>query len=125
MMCINSQSLPKRTRQASWQYTFIQEKVSTHHKQRKKSRGEGRSETIMSKADQVIHAFLHVPDKRPVLVFSHDDGAAAFVKQYPGAEVYHHKTHVFLPTPYGLELVLGGPNGETAFRKLTAADADR
>jgi hypothetical protein len=70
----------------------------------------------MSGADQVIHAFLYVADKRTVLVFAHEDSAAAFAKEYPGAEIYHHKTHVFLPRPLGLELVLGGPNGETGFR---------
>jgi hypothetical protein len=70
----------------------------------------------MSAAEQVTQAFLHVPDKRPVLVFEHEDSAAAFAKQYPGAEIYSHKTHVFLPTPFGLELVLGGPDGKTAFR---------
>lgn len=63
----------------------------------------------------VTSCFLYVADRRPVLVFENEIDAAAFAKGYHGATIYHAKTHVFIPAPLGLELVQGGPNGETAF----------
>jgi len=69
----------------------------------------------MSPSDKVIGSFIYVADKRPVLAFNSAADALAFQKGFKGAEIYSNNTHVFLPTPYGLEFVRGGKNGETAY----------
>jgi len=69
----------------------------------------------MSPADKVIASYLYVADKRPVLAFNTAEETLAFQKTFKGAEIYGNKTHVFLPTPHGLEFVRGGKNGETAY----------
>jgi hypothetical protein len=69
----------------------------------------------MSAAEKIAHSFFYVADKRPVLAFNTPEEAIAFQKGFSGAEIYDNKTHVFLPTPYGLEFVRGGQKGETAY----------
>jgi len=71
----------------------------------------------MSAASKVTASFFYVADKRPVIVFSLPEDAILLQKSFNGAEVYHNKTHVFLPTPHGLEFVRGGSKGETAYGK--------
>jgi hypothetical protein len=71
----------------------------------------------MAPADKVVHAFLYVPDKCPVLVFENDSEASKFHEAFNGSEIHTNKNHVFLPTPYGLELVRGGKEDATAFGK--------
>jgi hypothetical protein len=66
-------------------------------------------------SDKVSHAFLLVEDARPCLCFHSEGDAAAFVKEFPGAESYYNKQHVFIPKPFGLESVAGAKSGETAF----------
>jgi hypothetical protein len=67
------------------------------------------------KANKVSHAFLLIEDSRPCLCFNDEADAAAFAKEFPGAESYYNKKHVFIPKPYGLESVAGAKSGETAF----------
>lgn len=69
----------------------------------------------MAPASKVVGSFLYVADKRPVLAFATPEEAQVFEKSFKGAEIYGNKTHVFLPTPHGLELVRGAERGETAF----------
>lgn len=69
----------------------------------------------MAPAAKVTGSFLYVADKRPVFAFATPEEAQAFEKSFKGAEMYGNKTHVFLPTPHGLEFVRGGSNGETAY----------
>lgn len=70
----------------------------------------------MALAKTVSKSFIYVADKRPVLVFGDEAQAQQFKGAFRGAEIYGNKTHVFLPTPHGLELVCGGQNnGETAY----------
>lgn len=71
----------------------------------------------MSAADKVSGSFFYVADKRPVIAFNTPEEALAFRKSFTGAEIYGVKTHVFLPTPYGLEFVRGAQKGETAYGK--------
>jgi hypothetical protein len=71
----------------------------------------------MGLADKVAGSFFYVADKRPVIAFHTPEEAAEFQKNFAGAEIYGNKTHVFLPTPYGLEFVRGGQGGETAYSK--------
>ena len=71
----------------------------------------------MSSADKIAGSFFYVADKRPVIAFKTDEDAHTFQKSFSGAEIYGVKTHVFLPTPYGLEFVRGGHKGETAYSK--------
>ena len=71
----------------------------------------------MSPSSKVSASFFYVADKRPVIVFNVPEDAIALQKSFNGAEVYHNKTHVFLPTPHGLEFVRGGSKGETAYGK--------
>jgi len=73
------------------------------------------NQLIMSPSDKVTGCFMYVADKRPVLAFHNAGDALAFQKGFHGAEIYNNKTHVFLPTPHGLEFVCGGKNGETAY----------
>jgi NADH pyrophosphatase NudC (nudix superfamily) len=68
----------------------------------------------MALAGQVSKSFLYVAEKRPVLVFEDEAQARKLRDAFSGAEIYGNKTHVFLPTPHGLELVCSG-NGETAY----------
>jgi len=69
----------------------------------------------MAPSDNVAHSFLYVADRRPVLVFTDGGDAAEFQKIFKGAEIYHNKLHVFLPTPYGLESVHATQSGQTAY----------
>ena len=69
----------------------------------------------MGLSDKVKGSFFYVADKRPVLAFNTPEEALEFQKGIRGAEIYGIKTHVFLPTPYGLEFVRGGEKGETAY----------
>jgi hypothetical protein len=69
----------------------------------------------MAKADNVTQSFLYVADKSPVLVFSTTEDAQEFVKGFKGAEIFGNKLQVFLPTPHGLEHVLGGQGGQMAY----------
>jgi hypothetical protein len=71
----------------------------------------------MAASETVAGSFFYVADKRPVLAFSTADEAEAFKKGFPGAEIYGNKTHVFLPTPHGIEFVRGAQKGETAYGK--------
>jgi len=71
----------------------------------------------MGLADKVAGSFFYVADKRPVLAFNTAEEAQAFHKGFSGSEIYGNKTHVFLPTPYGLEFVRGAQKGETAYSK--------
>ena len=71
----------------------------------------------MSPSDTVVHAWLYVPEKRPVLVFEDEAEASKFHELFNGSEIYANKRHVFLPVPHGLELVRGGTEGATAFGK--------
>lgn len=71
----------------------------------------------MSTAEKVAGSVFYVADKRPVIAFNTKEDALAFQKSFSGAEIYGNKTHVFLPTPYGLEFVRGGMKGETAYGK--------
>ena len=66
-------------------------------------------------SQQVIHSFLYVADKQPVLAFADSQSALDFAKAVKDSEIYGNKTHVFLPPPHGLEFVRGGKNGETAY----------
>ena len=69
----------------------------------------------MGPSEKVAGSFFYVADKRPVLAFHTPEEALAFKMGFPGAEIYDNKTHVFLPTPYGLEFVRGAQKGETAY----------
>jgi hypothetical protein len=69
----------------------------------------------MSPSKKIVHAFLYVPDKCPVFVFEDEAEASKFHDLVKGAEFHTSKTHVFLPTPHGLELVRGGKEDATAF----------
>jgi len=69
----------------------------------------------MAPVAEVAASFFYVADKRPVIVFADASDAVALQKSFSGSEVYHNKTHVFLPTPHGLEFVRGGSKGETAY----------
>jgi hypothetical protein len=71
-------------------------------------------------SDKVIHSFLYVADKRPVLAFADHQDAVDFSKVVQSAEIYGNKDHVFLPTPHGLEFVRGGKKGETAYGKANS-----
>ena len=66
-------------------------------------------------SDKVAHAFLYAEDGRPCLCFNEQADAENFLKEFPGAESYFNKKHVFLPKPFGLESVAGTKSGETAF----------
>ena len=74
----------------------------------------------MTSTEQVSGSFFYVADKRPVLAFKTPEDAHNFQKSFSGAEIYGNKTHVFLPTPYGLEFVRGGQKGESAYGKHLA-----
>lgn len=69
----------------------------------------------MANSGKITHACLYIADKRPVLMFEDEHHAKEFQKGFSGAEIYSHKTHVYLPTPDGLLFVRGGAEGEMGF----------
>jgi hypothetical protein len=71
----------------------------------------------MAGAAKVVRSFVYIADKRPILVFENEKDALEFEKIFRGAEIYGQKTHVFLPTPHGLDFVTGGKAGEMAYSK--------
>jgi hypothetical protein len=71
----------------------------------------------MAGAAKVIRSFVYIADKHPVLVFENEKDAHEFEKIFKGAEIYGQKSHVFLPTPHGLDFVTGGKGGEMAYSK--------